>query len=93
MPSPCQVLRSSHNVIRMEQRQSGELLGATVDQARKDAEISIRKLAATTGIPPTTLLRKLSGLGTSSFTVPELYSIAGAIGRPMSALIPAELLA
>jgi transcriptional regulator with XRE-family HTH domain len=77
----------------MEQMQSSELLGATVAQALRDADISVRQVAAATGISLTTLLKKLHGLSASSFTVPELYSIAGAIGRPMSALIPAELLA
>ncbi|MEV6432901.1 hypothetical protein [Nocardia sp. NPDC051463] len=76
----------------MEQTQSGELLGATVAQALRDAEISARQISSETGIPLTTLLRKLQGRGVHSFTVPELHLIAGVLDRPMSELIPAELL-
>lgn len=87
------MIRSTTNVICMEQTQSGELLGATVDRARQDADISIRQLGVEAGIPFVTLRRKLLGHGTSTFTVLELRAIARALGRPTVDLIPAELLA
>lgn len=57
-----------------------------------DKGISNRQLAHTTGIPFTTLNRKLRGLGKSSFTFPELCAIADHLDCSVSALIPEELL-
>lgn len=60
-------------------------LGAVVRAAIRDAELNQRAISSLTGIPYTTLRRKLDGL--SSFTVDELMLI----GSPLNVL-PSELI-
>jgi len=60
-------------------------LARTVRDALATAGISQSRLAELTGIPQSTISRKLSGLG--NFTIPELHLIAFQLGMPMSDLI------
>ncbi|MFI6368894.1 hypothetical protein ACIBG0_39985 [Nocardia sp. NPDC050630] len=72
---------------------TSEMLGRVVEQALIDADVSIRKASAETGIAFTTLQRKLRGQGKTSFDVLELLALARLLQRPLSSLIPQELLA
>jgi len=66
--------------------QIDELAAAAVREAYKAAGVTIEKLSEVTGISPTTLKRRLSGL--SSFRLDELVRIARALRVPFSQLIP-----
>lgn len=59
-------------------------LSEVVKQRLEDAGISQRQAASQTGIPLTTLSRRLTG--NSSFSVTELAALAGLFGIPVSRL-------
>ena len=61
-------------------------LGSVIDKHLEDRKLARRALAARTGIPHTTLLRRFTAGG---FTVPELEAIANVLDVPVSALVAA----
>lgn len=61
-------------------------VAANVDQAIKAAGLSVLKLAQATGIPRTTLDRRLRSNGFSPFSVAELKAIADEVGTTASVL-------
>ena len=67
-------------------------LGRTVEEAIDDAGLSKRHVSEATGIPLTTLLRKLAGRGKSTFTAIELYDIAKVLKGRLIDLLPREWL-
>lgn len=56
-----------------------------VNQIRREASISVLALSKATGIPSTTLDRKLRGIG--EFTIREASAIAAALDLTLSALL------
>lgn len=67
-------------------------LAKAVQAAMDGKGVSKRQMAADTGIPFTTLDRKLRGLGNSDFTFPELHLIADRLECRVSDIIPEGLL-
>lgn len=64
-------------------------LAAVITKALADREISHRAAANATGIPLSTLSRRL--MGVSPFTVPELHAVGDLVGRdPVRLLLEAE---
>lgn len=61
-----------------------------IEAARVGTEYSRNQLSTRTGIPYTTLTRKLNGI--SDFTVGEIGRIADALGVPPWDLLPDEFL-
>lgn len=53
-------------------------LAAQITKARETANISVKQLSETAGIPRTTLTRQLAGL--SPFEVPQLVRVCDALG-------------
>ena len=66
-----------------------ERTAQAVSQATVTKGKSVRSLADETGIPLTTMRRKLKGIG--EFTPSELFRIADALGITFMDLIPTEL--
>lgn len=56
-----------------------------VNEIRREAKISVLALAKATGIPNTTLDRKLRGIG--DLTIREAAACAAALGTTLSALL------
>lgn len=61
-------------------------VATNVDQAIRDAGLSVLKVAEATGIPRTTLDRRLRSKGFSAFSVAELKAIADALGTTAARL-------
>lgn len=59
-------------------------LGSVIDKHLEVTDLSRRALAARTGIPHTTLLRRFAAGG---FTVPELAAIANVLDVTVSTLV------
>lgn len=78
--------RSGCNVFRME-RTTSRAIAEVVSQALTDSGKSLRDAATTTGIPLTTLSRRLTG--NSSFTVDEVDALACLLGLSVSQLAAA----
>lgn len=62
--------------------------GALVAQKIKVSGVSVLKVSEDTGIPRTTLIRKLKGV--AQFGTTELVQIANSIGVKPSELLPSE---
>lgn len=77
------------NVIRMVH--INEVTAEAVRTAYKNAGATIASLSEETGIPGTTLKRRLNG--STSFHLDELVRIAKALDVTLGALIPEEALA
>ena len=77
--------------IHMDTAQITQQVARSVSQAIVTSGLSKKAVAEATGIPLTTLGRKL--LGTSDFTVVELALIADALGVRRGALLPSDLVA
>ncbi|MGI5223242.1 helix-turn-helix domain-containing protein [Nocardia sp. CA-290969] len=71
--------------------QTSVAVGESVGRALDAADLSLRKAAAQTGIPYTTLHRKIKGHGKTGFTINELLNIAEALDMSLSQLLPEEI--
>lgn len=72
----------------MARNDLAERTAQVVSQAILAAGESKKELSERTGIPYTTLHRKL--IGGSDFTLPELYAIATVLGVAPRSLVPEE---
>ena len=68
----------------MDHMSTAARLAAAVAAALQTADISLRQAEEQTGIPRTTLRRKLR---TGAFTVPEIEALASAAGTTAAALV------
>lgn len=69
----------------MESTDYSRSAAEAVNEIRREAKISVLALAKATGIPNTTLDRKLRGIG--DLTIREAAAIAAALGTTLSALL------
>jgi transcriptional regulator with XRE-family HTH domain len=77
-------------VIRMDH--IGKELGRVVDAAIVESGLSVRHVSKESGIPFTTLNRKLRGQGKTPLNVVELYHISRVLDRSLKSLLPEEVL-
>ncbi|MGA6208114.1 hypothetical protein ACPESR_25505 [Nocardia testacea] len=71
--------------------QTSVAVGESVGQAIAEAELSLREVAALSGVPFTTLHRKVNGQGKTGFLLSELLSVAEVLNLRLSQLLPAEI--
>ena len=83
-PPTRQVRARSPRVVHMDHTSTAARLATAVAAALQTAGLSLRQAEEQTGIPRTTLRRKLR---TGAFTVPEIEALAAAAGTTAAALI------
>ena len=79
-----QLVRSDHNLIRMEHLD--ELVAASVRRALAETGIGVGDLVKGTSIPPSVLRQQLAA--EASFTLSDLVGIAAALGWRTIDLLP-----
>lgn len=75
----------------MDTTEYTKAVAASVDHLMDEAGVSLLSLSTKTGIPRTTLRRRV--LGHTSFTVQELAAIAATLGTSVEDLLPKDIAA